>query len=68
MNFKDRIYDAVSEYINTLRSFSDFDFYKGTGLSSFKRTGTSIQENYLLYEENAEMCDQKKMNFSDNIT
>ena len=52
-----------SPAINTLRSFSDFDFYKGTGLSSFKRTGTSIQENYLLYEENAEMCDQKKDEF-----
>lgn len=49
-----------SPAMNTLRSFSDFDFYKGAGLRTFRHTGASIQENYLIYEENAKMCDQKK--------
>lgn len=49
-----------SPAINTLRSFSNFDFYRDTGLRTFRHTGASIQENYLIYEENAKMCDQKK--------
>lgn len=49
-----------SPAINTLRSFSDFDFYRGAGLRTFRHTGASIQESYLIYEENAKMCSQKK--------
>lgn len=49
-----------SPSIHKLREFSDFDFYRGTGLRTFRHTGASIQENYLIYEENAKMCDQKK--------
>lgn len=36
-----------------LRPFYDFDFYCGSGLGSFQRTGMSIQERYLVLEENA---------------
>ena len=57
-----------SPAINTLRSFSDFDFYRGAGLRTFRHTGESIQESYLIYEENAKMCSQKKeMIFSEKI-
>lgn len=34
-----------------LRPFYDFDFYCGTGLGSFQHTGMSIQERYLILEE-----------------
>ncbi len=34
-----------------LRPFYDFDFYCGTGLSAFQHTGMSIQERYLVIEE-----------------
>ena len=34
-----------------LRPFYDFDFYCGTGLGAFRHTGMSIQERYLLIEE-----------------
>lgn len=34
-----------------LRPFYDFDFYCGTGLGAFQHTGMSIQERYLLIEE-----------------
>lgn len=37
-----------------------FNYYSGTGLSSFRRTGASIQENYLLFAENAQKCTHKK--------
>lgn len=37
-----------------------FNCYSGTGLSSFRRTGASIQENYLLFAENAQKCTHKK--------
>ncbi len=34
-----------------LRPFYDFDFYCGTGLGAFQYTGMSIQERYLMLEE-----------------
>ena len=34
-----------------LRPFYDFDFYCGTGLGAFQRTGMSIQVKYLIIEE-----------------
>ncbi|MDY4509114.1 MAG: sigma-70 family RNA polymerase sigma factor [Candidatus Faecousia sp.] len=34
-----------------LRPFYDFDFYCGTGLGAFQRAGMSIQERYLVIEE-----------------
>ena len=34
-----------------LRPFYDFDFYCGTGLGAFQHTGMSIQERYLVLEE-----------------
>lgn len=34
-----------------IRPFYDFDYYAGTGLQSFKHTGTSIQERYLIRME-----------------
>lgn len=34
-----------------LRPFYDFDFYCGTGLGTFQHTGMSIQERYLVLEE-----------------
>lgn len=36
-----------------LRPFVDFDFYCGTGLGAFQHTGMSIQERYLVMEEEA---------------
>lgn len=34
-----------------LRPFYDFDFYCGTGMGAFQHTGMSIQERYLMIEE-----------------
>ena len=34
-----------------LRPFLDFDFYCGTGYGAFQRSGMSIQERYLILEE-----------------
>ena len=34
-----------------LRSFYEFDFYIGTGLGAFRSTGLSVQERYLVIEE-----------------
>lgn len=34
-----------------LRPFCDFDFYCGTGMGAFRNSGISIQERYLLLEE-----------------
>lgn len=34
-----------------LRPFLDFDFYCGTGLGAFQHTGMSVQERYLMIEE-----------------
>lgn len=37
-----------------IRPFYDFDYYAGAGLQTFKRTGTSIQERYLIQLERKE--------------
>lgn len=34
-----------------LRPFYDFDFYSSTGLSAFRKSGQSVQERYVLMEE-----------------
>ena len=34
-----------------LYTFFDFDFYRGTGLSAFRHSGMSVQERYLVVEE-----------------
>ena len=44
-----------------LRQFLDFDYYGGTGLSSFRNTGTSVQERYLIKAE-------KRANALQNLT
>lgn len=38
-----------------LRRFIDFDYYVGTGLGSFNRTGCSVEERYLIRLEEAEI-------------
>lgn len=44
-----------------LRPFQDYDFYCGTGLSTFQHTGMSIQERYLvLEEERKEKAEQQR--------
>lgn len=44
-----------------LRPFYHFDFYCGTGLGAFRHTGMSIQERYLLLEEeNRERAAQRQ--------
>lgn len=35
----------------TLRPFYNFDYYSGTSLASFRRKGISVQEHYILMEE-----------------
>lgn len=37
-----------------------FNCYSGTGLSSFRRTGASVQESYLIFAENVKKCTHKK--------
>lgn len=37
-----------------------FNCYSGTGLSSFRRTGASVQEIYLIFAENVQKCTHKK--------
>ena len=37
-----------------------FNCYSGTGLSSFRRTGASVQESYLIFAENVQKCTHKK--------
>lgn len=36
---------------SNLYAFYDFDFYSGTGISAFQHTGMSIQERYLMLED-----------------
>ena len=44
-----------------LRSFYNFDFYCGTGLGAFQHTGMSIQERYLVIEEDRkEQAEQRR--------
>lgn len=40
------------DHAKHLRPFVDFSFYTGTGLGAFRRTGSSIQERYLIAQEN----------------
>lgn len=45
-----------------LRPFCDFDFYCGAGLSAFQHTGMSIQERYLVIEEERkEKAEQQRL-------
>lgn len=41
-----------SEYACNLYPFYEFDFYCGTGLQTFRNTGFSVQERYLIIMEN----------------
>lgn len=41
-----------------LREFLYFDKYRGTGLSSFRRSGESVQEKYIIWKENRSERDQ----------
>jgi len=34
-----------------LRPFMDFDFYSSTGLAAYQQSGMSVQERYVLMEE-----------------
>lgn len=34
-----------------LRPFHEYDFYRGSGLAAYKQTGVSVQERYLIREE-----------------
>ena len=43
-----------------LRPFYDFDFYCGTGLGAFQHTGMSIQERYLVIEEEAQERENRR--------
>ncbi len=44
-----------------LRPFYDFDFYSCTGLGAFRNSGMSIQERYLVIEENRkERAEQRR--------
>lgn len=43
-----------------LISFIDFDYYHGTGAGAFRRTGTSIQERYLMNLERAAEAEAKR--------
>lgn len=43
-----------------LRPFYDFDFYCGTGLGAFQHTGMSIQERYLVIEEDAQERENRR--------
>lgn len=41
-----------SNIVNKLRPlYNDFDYYSGSGLGAFRSSGMSIQERYLVYEE-----------------
>lgn len=43
---------------NRLRSFFEFDFYGGTGLTAFQQTGISVQERYLMRKEKEGLTDK----------
>lgn len=52
-----------------LRPFYDFDFYCGTGLGAFRHTGMSIQERYLLIEEERkERAEKERQRRHEEIT
>ena len=44
------------EHLDKLKGFYDYDFYRGTGLQSFKSRGMSAQEWYVIRKENAAYC------------
>ena len=43
-----------------IKSFAQFDFYNGTGLGSFRNSGTTIQERYLLLEEEYQQREERR--------
>lgn len=48
-------------YRKALQPFFDFDFYCGTGFGSFQHSGMSVQERYLVLEEQwKERADQRE--------
>ena len=52
-----------------LRPFYDFDFYCGTGLGAFRHTGMSIQERYLVIEEDRrERAEKERQRRHEEIT
>ncbi len=67
---KERIRQMESKAIRQLQKpniachlfpFYDFDFYSGTGLGAFQHTGMSIQERYLVIEEDRkERAEQRR--------
>lgn len=44
----------------TLHPFYDFDFFCSTGLASFRRKGVSVQERYILMEEDLQERQRKR--------
>ena len=44
-----------------LRPFVQFDYYSGTGLQAFNHTGLSVQERYLVKQEDREEREQARM-------
>lgn len=49
-----------SQIAGYLRPFYDFDVYCGTGLGAFQRSGMSIQEHYLIREEERQKRAQER--------
>lgn len=47
-------------YACHLRPFYEFDYYCGTGLGAFQHTGMSIQERYLVLEEEAQERENRR--------
>lgn len=45
-----------------LHNFLDFDMYHGTGLGTFRSSGSSIQERYVMKQERREECERKRQN------
>lgn len=46
--------------LSTLFPFLEFDYYNGTGLGSFRNSGTTIQERYLLLEEEYQQREERR--------
>lgn len=66
---KDRVRIKQDQAIRKMRSpgiacslveFYDFDFYRASGLRSFRHSSASIQEQYLLIMERREKLRRKK--------
>lgn len=45
-----------------LHNFLDFDMYHGTGLGTFRSSGSSIQERYVMKQERREEYERKRRN------